>query len=457
MVGTGVGATQGVLIKGGAVLETMHAVDTVIFDKTGTLTSGVAVLKDQIPLLPDTTHALLQGLPSKLSHPNVPLWLAACCEFQSEHPLAKAIVNTARSQWGNDVCFASEDVVVSNFQVVPGHGVECTVSKPGWGTWIVRVGNRTWTLPSVTESDDHSAVAINDSDSDSEKTMNKEVEWALEIRRRGQIAVYVSVAQMTDSINQDFMVIAVMGVADPVCAEARSTVQALHSMGIDVWLCTGDHKTTALAVAEQVGIDPDKVFAGALPQDKSRLVADLQQPAVHSRRSTANRVAFVGDGINDAVALAKADVGIAIGAGTEIAVEAADVVLVRSSLHDVVVALHLSRVVYRRILLNFGWALVYNMLALPFAAGLTCAWSQVRLPPEMAGMMMAASSVSVVTSSLLLKNYQRPLISASGHVDTKQWRVWTWMRQHASVLMRWGPRGGRYDEVSLKVADSDIV
>ena len=206
------------------------------------------------------------------------------------------------------------------------------------------------------------------------------------------------------------MVIGVLGIVDPVKDEAKSTVAALQSMGIDVWMCTGDQELTAHAVASELGIAQENVCAGVKPEGKADLVTRLQEDYGTPRRL----VAMVGDGINDAVALARADVGIALGAGTEVAVEAADVVLVRSSLHDVVVALHLSKVVFRRIIMNFIWAMGYNVFALPFAAGILYPFTEYRLPPELAGLMMAFSSVSVVTSSLLLRNYSRPQILEDG-------------------------------------------
>eukprot|EP00957_Ditylum_brightwellii_P090053 6858257-Ditylum_brightwellii.AAC.1 len=197
-------------------------------------------------------------------------------------------------------------------------------------------------------------------------------------------------------------------------------------------MCTGDHETTAFAVADEVGINRRNVCAGVKPEGKADLVTRLQKQyrenendpsttrSVRRKRLRLRReqkgggVAVVGDGINDAVALARSDVGIAIGAGTEVAAEAADIVLVKSSLHDVVVALHLSRVVFNRIRLNFVWAMGYNLFALPFAAGAFYPWFDWRLPPAFAGLMMAFSSVSVVSSSLLLRTYSKPEIEEDG-------------------------------------------
>jgi P-type Cu+ transporter len=421
MVGTGVGASHGLLIKGGAVLENMHSIDTIVFDKTFTLTTGRAILGTDLSMSLLKNYSddddLLQHLPSMISKENFALWLAACAELQSEHPLAKAIVNAARSKWGDDVTCSSEQVRVENFFLVPGMGVECTLSKPLWGTWIVRVGSRTWTkekAPGVLDSDGKRPV-MDDLSGD---------EAATELRLRGQVAVYVSIVQdlstlPVEPVDLKRRVVGVFGIVDPLRKESKSTIAALRSMGVDVWLCTGDHDITARAVAREVGIDESNVCSGVTPEGKADLVSRLHSAypssATQWRRVRKPRsVAVVGDGINDAVALARADVGIAIGAGTEVAVEAADVVLIRSSLHDVVVALHLSKVVFRRILMNFVWAMGYNVCALPFAAGVLYPFTDFRLPPELAGLMMAFSSVSVVASSLLLRRYQRPAIQEDG-------------------------------------------
>ena len=407
MVGTGVGATNGLLIKGGAVLEAAHSVDTVIFDKTGTITSGRAVLAEKKEFVSHAADAesdpLLVGLPSKVQKEDVALWLASCAETSSEHPLAKAIVNSARGKWGGDVTLSSDGVAVTDFNIVPGRGVECTVSRQGWGSWNVRVGNWIW----ANFTDESSGVSTQPPPKDAIAAPEAE-----DMRRRGQVSVFVSVKSKDQESSR---IIGVLGIADSINAESRSTVAALKNMGVDVWMCTGDHELTAQAVAGEVGID--NVTASCTPEEKADLVSRLQK----RRRAGSNkpgRVAVVGDGINDSVALARADVGIAIGAGTEVAVEAADVVLVRSSLHDVVVALHLSRVVFDRIKLNFGWALAYNIIALPFAAGVFYPWTDWRLPPAFAGLMMAFSSVSVVTSSLLLKTYSKPIINDDGTLDS---------------------------------------
>ena len=193
-----------------------------------------------------------------------------------------------------------------------------------------------------------------------------------------------------------------VGVADAPKPESYLTVHALRKMGVDVWMVTGDNRTTAEAIAKAVGIPTDRIVAGAMPADKVTKVEELKKMG--------RLVAMVGDGINDSPALARADLGIAIGAGTQVAVEAADMVLVRSNLHDVVVALDLAKVVFNRIKLNFLWAIVYNIVAIPFAAGIWFPWTHMLVPPQYAGLCMALSSISVVVSSALLRCYQRPAI-----------------------------------------------
>merc|ERR1712183_828596 len=190
---------------------------------------------------------------------------------------------------------------------------------------------------------------------------------------------------------------------------------------VEVWLCTGDHEVSALSVARDVGIDEDKVCANVSPKGKADLVSRLQKRQNTGQRegllqnlNERNVVAMVGDGINDAVALANSDIGIAIGAGTEIAMEAADIVLINNSLTDVVIALHLSKKVFSRIQTNLFFALCYNVMAIPFAAGILYPFTSWRLPPAFAGLMMAFSSVRVVTNSLLLRFYNKPIVQNDG-------------------------------------------
>ena len=423
MVGTGVGAVNGLLIKGGAVLEMAHHVKTVVFDKTNTITTGRAVVGSRREYIGELMNNNINEnwnnfwncLPA-LQRSDLPLWFACCAELRSEHPLGHAILNSGKEIFGHDilkpiqkenntVCasIGSEEdltqriLAVSDFQVFPGMGVECTVNGIGEnGNCVVRVGNQSWAFgrdEDVQAKDGSSAADLD----------------VKSLRMLGQVGVYVSIRP---HFCKSFQVIGTIGVIDPIKAEAKPTVAALQKMGVEVWMCTGDHELTAQAVARNIGISEENVCSNVKPEGKADLIRRLQRR--RARNGAENRVAVVGDGINDAVALAQADLGIAIGAGTEVAVEAADVVLVRSSLYDVAVSLHLSRVVFDRIRTNFVWAMGYNLVALPFAAGLFYPFTDWTLPPAFAGLMMAFSSVSVVVSSLLLRTYIKPEILEDG-------------------------------------------
>eukprot|EP00903_Cladosiphon_okamuranus_P012938 g12081.t1 len=370
MVGTGVGAKHGVLIKGGAAFEAAHKVDTVLLDKTGTLTMNKPTLTDVVP----------QGAANMKDSV---LALAAAAEGASEHPVGQAVVEASRARGVSKL-----EPAVEGFQATPGMGVSCVIVKDGGGAAprttgarhkklskgeLVLVGSRGWlsrhgvSIPPELEG--HAAS----------------LEW------QGKTVVFVAGAGEAKGI---------LAVADSVRPEAREAVATLHGMGISVWIVTGDNRATAEAVAAIVGIARGKVMAGVLPADKSRKVQELQRMG--------QAVAMVGDGVNDSPALAMADVGIAVGAGTQVAVEAADMVLVRSDLRDVVVSLHLSRAVFRRIRMNFVWALSYNVVALPLAAGALKPLLGIGVTPALAALFMASSSSFVVLSSLGLKLYTRP-------------------------------------------------
>jgi soluble P-type ATPase len=224
------------------------------------------------------------------------------------------------------------------------------------------------------------------------------LDYMSDLQSQGKTAVLLSVS---------IRCVAILGLADPPRPEASAVVAGLQKMGIQVWMATGDNKKTARAVASQVGIT--NIVAEVLPVDKFNLVSHLQ--------SEGHVIAMIGDGINDSPALAQADLGVSVGHGTDIAMEAADIVLVKSNLFDVLVALDLSRTVFRRIKWNFFWALAYNSLGIPLAAGVFYPLIQVHLPPELAALAMALSSVSVVCSSLLLKLYKKPVFTQGSMVD----------------------------------------
>ncbi|XP_024530572.1 probable copper-transporting ATPase HMA5 isoform X2 [Selaginella moellendorffii] len=351
MVSTGKGATQGVLIKGGAALETARKVDCIVFDKTGTLTKGE-------PSVVNTKLFRYIALKVFFS-------IVASVEANSEHPLAKAIVEFAK---GLRLQEPLEQHQVQDFRAVPGQGVQAVVTGKR-----VLVGN----YKLISEN------GISLPPQASEQLQDVEV--------LARTAVLVAI---------DGELTGLISVADPMKPEAPAVISTLKLMNIKSVIVTGDNRGTALAVAREVGIQPKDVIAEADPKAKADRVKELQ--------SAGMVVAMVGDGINDSPALVAADVGVAIGAGTDIAIEAADIVLMKSHLEDVVTAIDLSRKTFSRIRLNYVWALGYNVLGIPIAAGVLYPCSRFRLPPWIAGAAMAASSVSVVCSSLLLKYYKRP-------------------------------------------------
>ncbi|KAG8374926.1 hypothetical protein BUALT_Bualt10G0046400 [Buddleja alternifolia] len=350
MVGTGVGASQGVLIKGGQALESAHKVNCIVFDKTGTLTIGKPVVVNS-RLLKDIS---LQELTS----------LVAAAEVNSEHPLAKAITEYAkmfRQDEESPVWPEARD-----FESIMGHGVKAVVQGKE-----VLVGNKSLMF-------DHNVTIPLDAE-----------EVLAEAEESAQTGILVSF---------DRELCGVLIVSDSLKPGAREVISILKSMKVRSIMVTGDNRGTANAVAKEVGIDT--VVAEAKPKNKAEKVKELQ--------AAGYTVAMVGDGINDSPALVAADVGMAIGAGTDIAIEAADIVLMKSNLEDVITALDLSRKTFSRIRLNYIWALGYNALSIPIASGALFPSTGFRLPPWIAGAAMAASSVSVVCSSLLLKNYRRP-------------------------------------------------
>ncbi|KAL4321278.1 copper-transporting ATPase RAN1 [Arachis ipaensis] len=368
MVATGVGANNGVLIKGGDALERAQMVKYVIFDKTGTLTQGKASV---------TTAKTFTGMQRGEF-----LRLVASAEASSEHPLAQAIVEYARHFHFFDDSSASNGAQngakelksgwlfdVSDFIALPGKGVQCLIDgKP------ILVGNRKLMA--------ESGIDISD-----------EVEnFVVELEESARTGVLVA---------YDGIVIGVLGISDPLKREASVVIEGLQKMGVRPVMVTGDNRRTARAVAKEVGIQD--VRAEVMPAGKADVVQSFQKDG--------SIVAMVGDGINDSPALAAADVGMAIGAGTDIAIEAADYVLMRNNLEDVITAIDLSRKTFSRIRLNYVFAMVYNVVAIPVAAGALYPSLRIKLPPWVAGACMALSSVSVVCSSLLLRRYRRPRLT----------------------------------------------
>lgn len=354
MVATGKGATQGILIKGGHALESAHKVNCVVFDKTGTLTSGKPIV---------VATRLFRTMPLQTFYDMV-----ASVEANSEHPLAKAIVEYATALCASDNAAPSWSQQALNFQAIPGQGVRAELQ----GVPIL-VGNRLMMVAAGIE-------------------LSGEMdEYLEEIETMARTGVLVAT---------DGQVMGAIAISDPVKSEARGVISKLRWMGVQSIMVTGDNWGTANAIAREVGIE--EVMAETQPAGKADKIKELQLAG--------KVVAMVGDGINDSPALVAADVGMAIGAGTDVAIEAADIVLMRSDLADVVTAIHLSRKTFGRIRLNYVWALGYNVVGIPIAAGLLFPATHLRLPPWIAGAAMAASSVSVVCSSLLLKFYKPPSI-----------------------------------------------
>uniref|UniRef100_A0A8C2WUB3 Copper-transporting ATPase 2 n=1 Tax=Cyclopterus lumpus TaxID=8103 RepID=A0A8C2WUB3_CYCLU len=378
MVGTGVGAQNGILIKGGGPLEMAHKINVVMFDKTGTITIGV----------PRVTRVLVLWEMARMPLRRI-LAVVGTAEASSEHPLGMAVAKHCKEELATDLLGYCQD-----FQAVPGCGISCRVSSvehllqqpmeerfllPGATTdessllsaaetkpagepltFSVLIGNREWM-----RRNGHHIGADVDAAMSSHET-------------KGQTAILVAI---------DGVLCAMLAIADTVKAESALAVHTLNSMGIEVVMITGDNRRTAKAIAAQVGIR--KVYAEVLPSHKVAKVQELQDQG--------RRVAMVGDGVNDSPALALADVGIAIGTGTDVAIEAADIVLIRNNLLDVVASVELSKKTVRRIRTNFVFAFIYNLVGIPIAAGVFMPIGLV-LQPWMGSAAMAASSVSVVLS-----------------------------------------------------------
>ncbi|TFV91121.1 heavy metal translocating P-type ATPase [Blastococcus sp. CT_GayMR16] len=343
MVGTGLGAKRGVLFKNATALETAARIDTVVMDKTGTLTKGQ----------PEVTDVVSRGLSDEDM-----LALTAAVERESEHPLARAVVEHAAA-------LGVPRLTASDFRNVPGQGAVADVSGRR-----VLVGNRRLM--------DAEGVQLGDL-----------ADRRDELAAAGRTAVLVAV---------DGEGAGVIALADAARETAAAAVAAMHESGIEVVMLTGDNQATAERIAAQLGIDT--VIAEVLPGDKADKVAELQRQG--------KKVGMVGDGVNDAPALAQADIGIAIGAGTDVAIETADLVLMRSDPLDVPVALSIGRGTVRKMRQNLGWAIGYNAIALPIAAGVFAPAFGLVLRPEIAALSMSGSSLIVAVNALLLKRLRLP-------------------------------------------------
>lgn len=344
MVGTGKGAENGILIKSGEALETAHKINAIILDKTGTITEGKPSVTDLICASNFTQEKLLQ--------------LAASAEKNSEHPLGQAIVRGAQEK-------SLALLEAENFNSITGQGIEAQIAGLS-----VFVGNR--------KMMEEKNISVKELEKDADK-----------LAEEGKTPVFVAT---------DGQPAGIVAVADVVKKSSRAAIESLHKMGIEVAMITGDNKKTAEAIARQVGID--RVLAEVLPQDKAFEVKKLQQEG--------RKVAMVGDGINDAPALAQSDIGIAIGSGTDVAMESADIVLMHSDLTDVPTAILLSKKTIRNIKQNLFWAFGYNTIGIPVAAGVLYLFGGPLLNPMLAAAAMSLSSVSVLTNALRLKRIKAP-------------------------------------------------
>ncbi|KFY21373.1 hypothetical protein V493_07470 [Pseudogymnoascus sp. VKM F-4281 (FW-2241)] len=392
-VGGGLAAQHGILVKGGgSAFEKASRLDTIVFDKTGTLTmGGDPAVTEYLPMGPsDTAHPVLAE--------RTLLSLIASAEDNSTHTLAKALASFCVAQPTPEIEDVHEKPHLLEVHEIPGRGMRALALLDQVFTEIL-IGNEAlmneYSIPIPT-----SATAILSA-------------W----KREGDSVVLVGISRPrppsstpnTPSNPDPYLHLSAMfAISDPIRPSAPAIIRSLRDAGTSVWLLTGDNPITAHAIGLKVGILPQNIIAGVLPAEKADRIRDLQRSMPISGRSSRRAlVGMVGDGINDAPALAAADVGIAMGAGSDIAISAAEFVLVSSELRALATLLHLSRVVFRRIKFNFAWALVYNMVALPVAAGafyaLTPGGVHVRLDPVWASLAMAASSISVVCSSLALR------------------------------------------------------
>ena len=342
MVGTGKGAENGILIKGGEALETTHKINTIIFDKTGTITEGKPTVTDIITTGTVDSDSLLQ--------------ITASAEKGSEHPLGDAIVKSAEDK-------GLELYPIEHFESITGQGINATIQ----GKQLL-IGN----IRLMQEMDIAVEAVLKDADT---------------LAAQGKTPMYIAL---------DSKLAGIIAVADVVKPGSAKAVKKLMEMGIEVAMITGDNRRTAEAIAKQVGIT--RVLSEVLPQDKSGEVKKLQQEG--------RRVAMVGDGINDAPALVQSDIGIAIGSGTDVAMESADIVLMHSDLMDVVTAIQLSKSTIRNIKQNLFWAFAYNVAGIPLAAGVLHIFGGPLLNPIFAAAAMSLSSVSVLSNALRLRRFK---------------------------------------------------
>jgi P-type Cu2+ transporter len=348
LVGSGIGAEQGLLIRGGDVLEKVHHLTTVMFDKTGTLTTGQPIVTDCIVLNSTLNSTQL-------------LQLAATVESGTQHPLSVAIRRQAEQ--------AELPLLPAQaFQTKAGYGVSARVAEQ-----LVILGTQNWL--------EQQGILVGDEAQTQAQTLATD----------GKTVIFVAI---------DHTLIGLIAVQDQLRPDARQTVERLQQRGLQVLLLTGDQQTTAAAIAQSINLPPDALLANVRPEDKVEAIRHLQQQG--------QRVAMVGDGINDAPALAQADVGISMHSGTDVAIDTAEIILMRDRLSDVVESIRLSSATFNKIQQNLFWAFAYNIVGIPIAAGVLLPLFGIVLSPATAGALMAFSSISVVTNSLLLRYTYSP-------------------------------------------------
>ena len=342
MVGTGKGASHGILIKSAEALETLHSVSSVVLDKTGTITEGQPKITDIIVFNDTSKKEFLR--------------IAASIEKPSEHPLAEAIISKAKEE-------NIDTTEVDSFKAVSGRGIEATIDGIDY-----KAGNFAYMEENDVDVEEHIKMADKFAD-------------------EGKTPLFFA---------ENKKLVGVVAVADVVKPTSKTAIKQLKNMGIHVVMLTGDNTRTANAIQKQ--LDLDHVVADVLPQDKEREIRRLQE--------SGSKVAMIGDGINDAPALVRADVGVAIGAGTDVAIESADIVLMNSNLQDAVIAIELSKATIKNIKQNLFWAFFYNTLGIPLAAGVLYAPFALTLNPMFAAAAMSLSSVFVVTNALRLRSFK---------------------------------------------------
>lgn len=437
MVGTGIGAENGILIKGAGPLEAANRIDHIILDKTGTITVG----KLEVVGITWNAHQHIDDKRKKMI-----IKAITAAEAKSEHPLANAVTRFGMKHLGW-IDRVSSKVEVGSFESVTGKGVRCKV-----------------TIDSSETDKKHSKIETLDVLIGSLGFMNEEIEdkskglesitldeasekFMIDEESQGHTCIHVTV---------DRTLICILSLADTVKPEAAQAIEAFRFMGMSVTIVTGDQTRTANAIAKSIGISPSEVYSNVSPNGKKLIIERIQK--------SGQKVAMVGDGINDSPALAIADLGIALSSGTDIAMEAAQIILMKSNLLDVVAAIDLSRRVFRQIRLNFLWASVYNLIGIPLAMGFFLPWG-IHLHPMMAGAAMACSSVSVVCSSLTLRWWKRPIYSIKFDDQEEANQLnsnWSWMKGLMKIGGRFkggwkgkgdGKEGDGYLPVRLDDAD----